>query len=67
MYTYIIYTYRLPNVIEEKLSLSLLLPFLSSCLQNFPLLPHISMLYKYFPKSPKLRAMMSFQDLYIGT
>ena len=57
---------RLPNVIKEKLSLHLMLPFLSSCLQNFPLLPHSSMLQKYFPTSPKLRALMSFQDLYIG-
>lgn len=57
--------FGLPNVIEEKFTPNHLLPFISSCIQNFPLFSHDSMLKKFFV-SPKLRAMMSFQDLYIG-
>ena len=62
--------FGLPAVIEEKFGfeeLRNLGPFLQSCLKSFPLNSHISMLKQFFgDNSPKMHAMMSFQDLYIG-
>ena len=57
--------FGLPGVIEETPSFTSLLPFLVSCLDDFPLLSHSYILKKYF-RSKKLQALMSFQDLYIG-
>ena len=57
--------FGLPTVIEETPSFKSLLPFLVSCLDDFPLLSHNYMLKKYF-RSKKLQALLSFQDLYIG-
>ena len=59
--------FGLPVVIEENLNINLvhMIKFLLACIKDFPLLSHYHMLSKYF-KSDKLRAMMSFQDLYIG-
>ena len=57
--------FGLPNIIEEKFSASSVLRFLVSCVKNFPLLSHERMLKRYF-RTPKMRAMMSFQDLYVG-
>lgn len=57
--------FGLPNVIEEKFTSSYLIEFLSACIRNIPFLSHRSMLEKYF-KTEKMRAAMSFQDLYIG-
>jgi len=57
--------FGLQNVIEEKLSFEYFASFVWASIRNFPLMSHFSMLNKYF-KSSKLRAMMSFQDLYIG-
>lgn len=54
-----------PNVIEEKLELSSLPDFLSACIRAFPLRSHESVLRDFFA-SPKVRAMLSFQDLYVG-
>mmetsp|Transcript_33471 Transcript_33471/g.48527 ORF Transcript_33471/g.48527 Transcript_33471/m.48527 type:complete len:432 (+) Transcript_33471:426-1721(+) len=42
-----------------------LFPFLVACLRSFPLRSHHSVLRDFF-KSPKLQAMLSFQDLYVG-
>ena len=57
--------FGLPNVIEEKLDLSGIGDFLLACLRAFPLFPHSIMLQNIF-RTEKLRALMSFQDLYIG-
>ena len=59
--------FGLPVVIEEKLNINIqhMIKFLYACIKDFPLLSHYKMLSKYF-KTDKLRAMMSFQDLYIG-
>ena len=59
--------FGLPVVIEENLTVNIqhMFKFLLACIKDFPLLSHYKMLSKYF-KSNKLRAMMSFQDLYIG-
>jgi phytoene dehydrogenase-like protein len=57
--------FGLPNVIEENFSTKYLIEFLASCVQNIPLLSHRFMLNKYF-KTEKMRAAMSFQNLYIG-
>ena len=59
----------LPNFIEEKLDLSTLPAFLVEALKDgakrWPLQPHSTMLDSLF-ESPKLKAMASFQDLYVG-
>ncbi|KAJ1413936.1 hypothetical protein B484DRAFT_435080, partial [Ochromonadaceae sp. CCMP2298] len=57
--------FGLPVFIEERYQLKGLLQFLQSCLVCFPLLSHSAMLSGLF-KSPKLQAMLSFQDLYVG-
>ena len=57
--------FGLPNVIEEKLNTTRLPSFLRACLSSFPLTSHHSMLSTFF-QSEKLRAALSFQDLYIG-
>jgi phytoene desaturase (3,4-didehydrolycopene-forming) len=57
--------FGLPNVIEEKFTTTKLLPFIVACIKAFPLLPHNNMLERYF-SSPKVRAAMSFQNLYVG-
>lgn len=57
--------FGLPNVIEERWDSTHLIPFIRACIQAFPLLSHDAMLRTLF-NSPKLRAMLSFQDLYIG-
>lgn len=58
--------FGLPNVIEERLHLDSLGRFVSACISAFPLRSHASVLKQYFPTSPKARALLSFQDLYIG-
>jgi len=59
----------LPNFIEERLDLASLPAFLIEALREggkrWPLQPHSSMLYSLFT-SPKLLALASFQDLYVG-
>lgn len=57
--------FGLPSVIQERPEFEHFGSFLMACIKVFPLLSHDSMLQKYF-KSSKMRAMMSFQDLYIG-
>jgi phytoene desaturase (3,4-didehydrolycopene-forming) len=57
--------FGLPTVIQEKPDFTHFGSFVMACIKVFPLRSHDSMLQQYF-KSPKLRAMMSFQDLYIG-
>ncbi|KAL7481227.1 hypothetical protein ACHAW6_006906 [Cyclotella cf. meneghiniana] len=59
----------LPNFIEEKIDLGALPHFLIESLKEnakrWPLQPHSSMLSKLF-SSPKMIALASFQDLYVG-
>ena len=59
----------LPNFIEERLDVSTLPAFMIEALKEnairWPLQPHSSMLDNLF-ESPKLKAMASFQDLYVG-
>lgn len=64
-----------PLAIEERWDLqtvaSVLPAFARSALSNFPAnLPvgqsHMDQLERYFPKSDKVRALLSFQDLYVG-
>jgi phytoene desaturase (3,4-didehydrolycopene-forming) len=59
----------LPNFIEEKLDLSTLPKFLIESLKDnasrWPLQPHSTMLSNLF-SSPKMIALASFQDLYVG-
>jgi phytoene desaturase (3,4-didehydrolycopene-forming) len=59
----------LPNFIEEKLDMTTLPRFLVESLREnakrWPLQPHSSMLSKLFT-SPKMVALASFQDLYVG-
>lgn len=59
--------FGLPFVIEEKMDIVWkdLFAFLKACIRAFPLLSHHTMLSTFFSSS-KMRAMMSFQDLYIG-
>lgn len=57
--------FGLPNVIEERFDLKHLVPFIGACISAFPLFPHTWMLKNLFA-SPKIRAALSFQDLYIG-
>eukprot|EP01035_Chromulina_nebulosa_P029383 gene29383-38940_t len=55
------------NVIIKEDFMSLFpdgLPFLAACFRCFPLRDHYSVLRDFF-KSPKLIAMLSFQDLYV--
>ena len=51
--------------IEEKFQLRGLWEFLSACLVCLPVLPHSRLLQSLF-RSDKLRAALSFQDLYVG-
>lgn len=59
----------LPNFIEERLDVSTLPSFMVEALKDgakrWPLQPHSTMLDSLFD-SPKLKAMASFQDLYVG-
>lgn len=59
----------LPNFIEERLDVSTLPAFMVEALKDgakrWPLQPHSTMLDSLFD-SPKLKAMASFQDLYVG-
>ncbi|KAL7544592.1 hypothetical protein ACHAWF_012242 [Thalassiosira exigua] len=59
----------LPNFIEEKLDVGSFPAFLNEALRDggkrWPLRPHSSMLESLF-ESPELRALASFQDLYVG-
>ena len=59
----------LPNFIEERLDVTTLPAFLVEALKDgakrWPLQPHSTMLDALFD-SPKLKAMASFQDLYVG-
>mmetsp|Transcript_3705 Transcript_3705/g.6128 ORF Transcript_3705/g.6128 Transcript_3705/m.6128 type:complete len:639 (-) Transcript_3705:161-2077(-) len=59
----------LPNFIEERLDVSTLPAFMVEALKDgakrWPLQPHSAMLDALF-NSPKLKAMASFQDLYVG-
>jgi phytoene desaturase (3,4-didehydrolycopene-forming) len=59
----------LPNFIEQRLDLATFPAFLAEALRNgaraWPLRPHSSMLSHFF-SSIKLRALASFQDLYVG-
>lgn len=58
-------SFGLPTVIEEQLQLQYLKLFILACLRAFPLFSHDWMLGTFF-KTQKMKAMMSFQDLYIG-
>ena len=59
----------LPNFIEHKLDLSSFPAFLTEAFRDFakawPLKPHSDLLDKLFSSS-KMKAMASFQDLYVG-
>ncbi|KAL7580995.1 hypothetical protein ACA910_005808 [Epithemia clementina (nom. ined.)] len=59
----------LPNFIEEKLDLLSFPAFLTECLRDggksWPLKPHSDVCEAFFTSS-KMRAMASFQDLYVG-
>jgi len=59
----------LPNFIEEKLDLASFPAFVRESLQHFgkgwPLKPHSDVLDAFF-ESNKLKALASFQDLYVG-
>lgn len=59
----------LPNFIEEKLDLASFPSFLQESLRDFakawPLKPHSDVLDAFF-ESDKLKALASFQDLYVG-
>jgi phytoene desaturase (3,4-didehydrolycopene-forming) len=59
----------LPNFIEERLNLSSFPPFIRESLREFgkawPLKPHSDVLDAIF-ESNKMRALASFQDLYVG-
>jgi phytoene desaturase (3,4-didehydrolycopene-forming) len=59
----------LPNFIEQRVDLASFPSFLIESLRNgaraWPLRPHSSMLSRFF-NSTKLRALASFQDLYVG-
>jgi phytoene desaturase (3,4-didehydrolycopene-forming) len=59
----------LPNFIEERLDVTTLPAFMVEALKDgakrWPLQPHSTMLDSLFD-SPKLKAMASFQDLYVG-
>ena len=58
--------FGLPNVIKENFSKDFFLEFVLASLKAFPLRSHGDILRDFFPNSPKLRALLSFQDLYIG-
>lgn len=55
----------LPNFIEEKFTPARLPEFAINALSNFPLENHFKQLSRQF-KSPKMKALLSFQDLYVG-
>lgn len=55
----------LPNFIEEKFTPARLPEFALSALFNSPLENHYGQLRRRFD-SPKMRALLSFQDLYVG-
>ena len=55
----------LPNFIEEKFTPSRLPEFALNALSNSPLENHYNQLKRRFD-SPKMRALLSFQDLYVG-
>ena len=57
--------FGLPNIIKEQFNATYLFPFIQSCIKIFPLFSHYNMLTNFF-RTPKLRAMFSFQDLYVG-
>lgn len=57
--------FGLPAVIEERPIWKGFKDFCLACLQMIPLFPHQVVLQSLF-KSEKIRAMLSFQDLYIG-
>ena len=57
--------FGLPTVIEEQPAWKYLGSFLLACIRAFPLWSHDTMLRSFFQTS-KMRALMSFQDLYIG-
>jgi phytoene desaturase (3,4-didehydrolycopene-forming) len=59
----------LPNFIEERLDLGSLPAFVQAATRNFfqawPLQPHSDVVASFF-QSDRLRALASFQDLYVG-
>lgn len=55
----------LPNFIEEKLTPGRLPEFALGALFNSPLENHYKQLSRRF-ESEKMRALLSFQDLYVG-
>lgn len=55
----------LPNFIEEKFTPARLPEFALGALFNSPLENHYGQLRRRF-ESPKMRALLSFQDLYVG-
>ena len=55
----------LPNFIEEKFTPERLPQFALGALFNSPLENHYGQLRRRF-ESPKMRALLSFQDLYVG-
>ena len=55
--------FGLPTVIQERLTLKGLPEFIAACVKSFPLRSHSNMLRDFFPESPKMRAILSFQDL----
>lgn len=57
--------FGLPAVIEEKPVWKDFGTFVFACLKVFPLLPHHNVLQSLFA-SEKIKAMLSFQDLYVG-
>lgn len=55
----------LPNFIEEKFTPGRLPEFALGALFNSPLENHYGQLSRRFD-NPKMRALLSFQDLYVG-
>jgi phytoene desaturase len=56
----------LPNFIEEKLETANLPRFCLEAVRSSPLESHAKQLERRFSGYPKLQAMLSFQDLYVG-
>ena len=56
-----------PLFVEEDLTKVSLLPrFLNTALREWPLQSHDAHLRRFFPSEPRLRALCSFNDMYVG-
>lgn len=57
--------FGLPAFIEERLELSGLPRFMGNLIKAWPLQSHYGLLQQWF-KTEKMRALLAFQDLYVG-